>query len=64
MKASDLQFLYMVLILPALFGLILVGEGISKLLHEGQGGWISIIFGTIFICVVVFAFLFFRTVLS
>lgn len=64
MKATDPQFLYMVLILPALFGLTLVGEGVGKLIHEEDGGWISIVFGAIFIVVVVFAFLFFKTVLT
>lgn len=64
MKPTDPQFLYMILILPALFGLTLIGEGISKLLHEETGGWISIIFGSIFVAVVIFAFFIFRTILS
>ncbi len=64
MRPTDPQFLYMILILPGLFGLTLVGEGISKLLHEESGGWISVIFGIIFIAVVVFAFLFFKTILA
>ncbi len=63
MKSTDPQFLYMILVLPALFGLTLVGEGISKLVHEDEGGWISIVFGATFIVVVIFAFIFFRTVL-
>lgn len=64
MKPTDPQFLYMILILPTLFGLTLIGEGISKLLHEESGGWISLVFGSLFIVIVVFAFLFFRTLLS
>ena len=64
MKTTDPQFLYMILILPSLFGLTLIGEGISKILHEENGGWISVIFGFIFILVVVFAFFFFKNVLS
>lgn len=64
MKPTDPQFLYMILVLPTLFGLTLVGEGISKLLHEENGGWISLIFGALFIGMVIFAFLFFRTILS
>lgn len=64
MKPTDPQFLYMILILPTLFGLTLIGEGISKLLHEEGGGWISIVFGGLFIAVVVFAFFFFQTLLS
>ena len=64
MKTTDPQFLYMILILPSLFGLTLIGEGISKILHEENGGWISVIFGFVFILVVVFAFFFFKNVLS
>ncbi|MBI2268599.1 MAG: hypothetical protein HYU80_04165 [Candidatus Blackburnbacteria bacterium] len=64
MSPTDPQFLYMVLILPALFGLTLIGEGISKLIHEETGGWISLVFGFLFIVIVAFAFLFFKTLLS
>ena len=50
------------------FGLIvkiLLASGTaSKILHEENGGWISVIFGFIFILVVVFAFFFFKNVLS
>jgi len=56
---NDPQFLYMILILPSLFGLTLVGEGLNKVLKEEKAGWTSIIFGFLFIVVVVFAYLFF-----
>ncbi len=59
MSASDPQFLYMILILPSLFGLTLVGDGLNKMIHEEAGGIISIVFGLIFIGVVVFVYLFF-----
>jgi len=59
MKATDPQFLYMVLILPTLFGLTLVGEGLNKILKDEKQGWISVVFGTLFIWVVIFAFVFF-----
>lgn len=61
MSATDPQFFYMVLILPSLFGLTLVGEGLTKILHEDNGGWISMVFGVIFIGVVVFAYFFFSS---
>lgn len=64
MTMQDPQFFYMILVLPTLFGLTLVGEGLSKLIHEENGGWFSIIFGFLFIVVVGFAFLFFSTILS
>ena len=63
MSANDPQFLYMILVLPSLFGLTLVGDGLNKVMHEESGGIISIIFGLIFIAVVVFAFLFFSNYL-
>jgi threonine/homoserine/homoserine lactone efflux protein len=59
MNANDPQFLYMILILPTLFGLTLMGEGLNKVLKSETQGWLSIIFGLLFIGVVVFAFIFF-----
>ncbi|OGM13167.1 hypothetical protein A2V80_01060 [Candidatus Woesebacteria bacterium RBG_16_39_8b] len=64
MSSNDPQFLYMILVLPSLFGLTLVGDGLNKVMHEESGGIISIIFGLIFIGVVVFAFLFFSSYLK
>lgn len=64
MTPKDPQFLYMILILPSLFGLTLVGDGLNKVIHEESGGLISIVFGLIFIAVVVFSYLFFSTYLT
>ncbi len=54
----------MILILPSLFGLTLVGEGLHKIMNEEWSGLISILFGIAFIGVVIFAFLFFSTYLK
>ena len=59
MSTKDPQILYMILIVPCLFGLTLVGEGINKLIHEETGGIVSVIFGFLFIGLVVFAYIFF-----
>lgn len=59
MQANDPQVLYMILVVPTLFGLTLVGEGVNKLVHEETGGIISIIFGFLFIGLVIFAYIFF-----
>ena len=59
MKANDPQILYMVLIVPSLFGLTLIGEGINKLVHDEAGGVTSVIFGILFVGIVVFAYIFF-----
>jgi len=53
---ADPQFLYMVLILPSLFGLTLIGEGLNKVLKSETAGWVSIMFGVVFVLVVVFAY--------
>jgi hypothetical protein len=64
MSPTDPQFLYMILILPSLFGLTLIGDGLNKMIHEESGGIISVVFGLIFIGIVVFAYLFFSTYLK
>jgi hypothetical protein len=64
MSPNDPQFLYMILVLPSLFGLTLIGDGLNKLTHEENGGIISIMFGLLFIGVVVFAYLFFSSYLQ
>lgn len=58
MNATDPQILYMALILPSLFGLTLIGEGLNKVMKAEFGGFVSITFGILFIVVVVFAYLF------
>lgn len=63
MTANDPQILYMILVVPCLFGLTLVGEGINKLIHEESNGVISVIFGFLFIGLVIFAYVFFSSFL-
>lgn len=64
MLPTNPQFLYIILILPSLFGLTLIGEGLHKIMNEEWGGIISIFFGVVFMGVVVFAYLFFSSFLS
>jgi hypothetical protein len=64
MSTTDPQFLYMILVLPSLFGLTLLGEGINKVMHEEWDGVLSVIFGLVFIGMVVFAYLFFSSYLT
>ena len=58
MDFSDPQILYMVLILPSLFGLTLIGEGLHKVIKSDLGGWLSMIFGVLFVILVVVAYLY------
>ena len=63
MSPEDPQFLYMILVLPTLFGLTLMGEGLNKVLKSDKAGWLSMLFGFLFIGVVIFAYFFFsRTI--
>jgi hypothetical protein len=64
MKTTEPQFLYMILVLPTLFGLTLVGEGLNKILKNDTQGWLSLIFGVLFIGVVIFAYLFFSQTIN
>jgi hypothetical protein len=49
MQPTDPQFIYMVLILPSLFGVTMVGEGVAKVVHYNAAGWIHIILGVLFV---------------
>ena len=64
MLPRDPQFLYMILVLPSLFGLTLLGEGLNKIIHQEWSGVISILFGLAFIAIVIFAYLFFSSYLA
>lgn len=64
MEPNDPQFLYLVLVLPTLFGLTLFGEGLNKILRNEAAGWLSIVFGVLFIGVVIFAYFFFSQTLA
>ena len=59
---SDPQLLYMVLIIPSLFGFTLIGEGLHKLVKSYLGGWLSLIFGSLFIVVVILAYIVLRQI--
>ena len=63
MSTLDPQLLYMILVLPSLFGLTLLGEGVSKIVHEESNGVISVVFGFMFLGAVIFAYLFFSSYL-
>ncbi len=64
MRPTDFQFLYIVLILPCLFGLTLIGEGLVGIYQEKYRGWVSIFFGFIFIGIALLAYFYFSTYLA
>jgi len=57
------QFIYLMLILPGIFGITLVGDGINKIVHEEDGGIISLVAGFVFLGVVVLIYFFFSNFL-
>ncbi|HUV42477.1 MAG TPA: hypothetical protein VMY36_01055 [Patescibacteria group bacterium] len=62
MSLTEPQFLYMMLILPSLFGLTLIGEGIVKIYREEVQGWISIVFGGFFILLTIIVYFYFTQI--
>jgi hypothetical protein len=64
MSTTDPQFLYMILVLPSLFGLTLLGEGLNKIAHDEWSGFLSVVFGLMFLGAVIFAYLFFSSYMT
>lgn len=64
MTLTNPQFLYMILILPSIFGLALVGEGVNKLVHQEWSGMVSIVSGVAFIGIVIIAYLVFSAIIG
>ena len=57
MRADDPAILYLGVILPGLFALTLILEGVHKLLRE-ESGLINILFGIIFLVLIIVAYFF------
>ena len=51
----EAQFLYVMLVLPTLFGLTLVGEGVYKMSHYEEG-WVNVALGVVFLVGVAFGY--------
>jgi len=54
--AADEAFFMMVFVLPSLFGLTLMGEGVRKVMNAQGSGYIGIFSGFLFLGLVVFAY--------
>jgi hypothetical protein len=52
MPSADPRIIYIILVLPTLFGITLLAEGMNKLIHEELWGLISIFFGFVFLIMV------------
>lgn len=53
---TDPQFLIMIFILPSLFGLSLLGEGVGKIMNYDPRGWVGITAGGCFIVIIILAY--------
>ena len=58
MTPSDPRFIYMLLILPGTFGLIMFGGGISQILHEEHGGFLHLAWGLLLLSIVICLYFF------
>ena len=54
---SDPTLLTMIFILPSLFGLTLIGEGVQKVMNYDSRGWVGVASGGLFVIIVILAFL-------
>jgi hypothetical protein len=50
---------YILLVIPSLFAVAVVGQGVSKLSKNDKSGWIPISFGALFIVLILVAYFFF-----
>lgn len=53
---TDSSFLMMLFILPSLFGLSLIGDGVSKIMNYDLRGWIGVSIGSLFVMVIIIAY--------
>lgn len=53
---TDSSFLMMLFILPSLFGLSLIGDGVSKIMNYDNRGWIGVSVGSVFVVVIILAY--------
>lgn len=56
MNYTDSSFLMMLFILPSLFGLTLIGEGVNKIMNYDLRGWITLSVGSIFVIIIIIAY--------
>ncbi len=59
MNLSGPGITYLLMVIPTLFALVVVGQGVYKISHEESDGGVVLTFGIIFLFVVVGAYFFF-----
>lgn len=58
---QDSMFMMMILVMPSLFGLSLLGEGVHKVMSYDNRGWFEVATGAGFIMIVIFAYFYLTT---
>ena len=61
MSYTDTSFLMMLFILPSLFGLALIGEGVQKIMNYDNRGWVGVSVGAVFVIIIILAYLMIST---
>ncbi len=56
MDFTNTNFLLTLFILPSLFGLTLIGEGVNKIMNYDNRGWITVSIGSVFVVILIVAF--------
>ena len=59
--AADTNFLMMIFVLPSLFGLTLIGEGVGKIMNYDNHGWLGVSVGAVFMIIILVAYLMMST---
>lgn len=57
MNPNQPEFIYVALILPSLFALTLIAEGVNKIL-KSEPGWVSLTLGSFFIALIIAVYFF------
>ena len=57
MNPNQPEFIYVALILPSLFALTLIAEGVNKIL-KSEPGWVSLTLGSFFIALIITVYFF------
>lgn len=58
---TDSTYLMILLILPSLFGLTLIGEGVNRVMCYEPKGWINVCLGSLFVVIIILAYLLMST---
>lgn len=56
---SDSGIIYAFLVIPTLFAIVVLLQGIEKLVHNNKDGYIALGFGTFFIVLIALAYVLF-----